>query len=292
MPKVDHLVLPVRSLDVARGRLTALGFTVAADASHPFGTGNACVFIGDGTYLEPLAVLDIDGYRQAIADGNMFTARDRAFRQSIGEDGFSALALASQDAQADHARFAGAGLPGGDMLEFSRPAKLPDGSQKLARFRLAFAGSRVGDSFSVFTCQRLNPLPSNRDALERHGNGVLALSRIVTVSPRPQEALPNLQLVLDVEGEVMATESAQLRTGNATLEVVAPSAFHQNFGANDAEAGVPLSGLTAAAVVFRVGDLAVTRAILADNDVAFVNKGGRILVAAAPGQGVVFAFEE
>jgi hypothetical protein len=29
---------------------------VAADARHPFGTENACVFFADGTYLEPLAL--------------------------------------------------------------------------------------------------------------------------------------------------------------------------------------------------------------------------------------------
>ena len=52
---IDHLVLPTDSLGVARARLSALGFTVAPDAQHPFGTGNCCVYLQDGTYLEPLA---------------------------------------------------------------------------------------------------------------------------------------------------------------------------------------------------------------------------------------------
>ena len=57
---LDHLVIPVTDLKAARSRLTRLGFTVAAEARHPFGTENACVFLADKTYLEPLAVGDPD----------------------------------------------------------------------------------------------------------------------------------------------------------------------------------------------------------------------------------------
>ena len=38
---LDHLVLPVDTLTQARRRLSNLGFTVADDARHPFGTENA-----------------------------------------------------------------------------------------------------------------------------------------------------------------------------------------------------------------------------------------------------------
>ena len=50
---LDHLVLPTRSLEIARQRLSALGFVVAPTGVHPFGTENACVFFAGGTYLEP-----------------------------------------------------------------------------------------------------------------------------------------------------------------------------------------------------------------------------------------------
>ncbi|NKC02735.1 VOC family protein [Ochrobactrum haematophilum] len=42
---VDHLVLPVEQLDEARARLSLLGFTVAPNAQHPFGTANVCSFL-------------------------------------------------------------------------------------------------------------------------------------------------------------------------------------------------------------------------------------------------------
>ena len=136
---LDHLVLPVGSLAAARARLGSLGFTVAPDALHPFGTENACIFFRDGTYLEPLGVASRETCEAHALAGNVFVARDRAFRFRCGEDGLSAIVLKSADAAADHERFRKAGLSGGEPLEFSRPFKLADGTSAEASFRLAFA---------------------------------------------------------------------------------------------------------------------------------------------------------
>ncbi|MEO1399011.1 MAG: VOC family protein, partial [Pseudomonadota bacterium] len=37
---IDHLVFPVADIGAARERYTQLGFTVAPDGKHPFGTEN------------------------------------------------------------------------------------------------------------------------------------------------------------------------------------------------------------------------------------------------------------
>ena len=105
---LDHLVLPTRDLDVARARLTALGFVVAPTGIHPFGTENCCVFLADGTFLEPLAVGDEQAAMKAIAEGNVFVARDRIYRNSHGDEGFSAGA-GYHNADADQARHVEAG---------------------------------------------------------------------------------------------------------------------------------------------------------------------------------------
>ncbi|HXV30060.1 MAG TPA: VOC family protein, partial [Sinorhizobium sp.] len=118
---LDHLVLPVAGLAQSRRRLTDLGFTVAEDARHPFGTENACVFFSDNTYLEPLAVASREECEAAALDGNVFVARDQAFRFRQGPEGLSAIVLATPDATEDHIRFRSHGISGGDMLEFSRP---------------------------------------------------------------------------------------------------------------------------------------------------------------------------
>jgi len=55
---------------VARARLTSLGFVVAPTGIHPFGTENCCVFLADGTYLEPLAIGNEQAAIDATAAGN------------------------------------------------------------------------------------------------------------------------------------------------------------------------------------------------------------------------------
>src|SRR5690606_15381247 len=115
----DHCVLPVADLSVARRRLASLGFNVAPEGIHPFGTANACVYFADGTFMEPLALADPRLAMSTARDGNIFTRRDLAYRYRCGSEGFSALVFGTAEADADHARFAGAGFPGGDMLGFS-----------------------------------------------------------------------------------------------------------------------------------------------------------------------------
>ena len=79
---LDHLVLPTASLDVARARLTSLGFVVAPTGIHPFGTENCCVFLADGTYLEPLAVGDEQAATKRHCRGQCLRrARPRLSRQ-------------------------------------------------------------------------------------------------------------------------------------------------------------------------------------------------------------------
>lgn len=272
---VDHLVLPVSDLDVARQRLSALGFCVAPNGHHPFGTVNACVFLPDNIYLEPLAVADQQKAEAAIAAGNEFIIRDRLFRQHRRE-GLSAIVVQSDDAGADHAAFAAAGISGGEMLEFSRPVRLPDGQESISSFRLAFAAEPSEERFFLFSCQRLNPLPVDRAALESHANGVLGLKRMFIQTGR--EGYLNLMATV-LEGDICdITNGHAFETANLSVEVVV---------GNEANMGLLAIGL-----VFAVADLEVTETLLTANGVGHVKTSDGIVVPAAPGQGVAFLFEE
>ncbi|WP_245297372.1 VOC family protein [Rhizobium oryziradicis] len=273
---VDHLVLPVSDLEIARARLQSLGFCVAANGRHPFGTENACIFLPDNTYLEPLAVVDAAEAEGAITNGNLFVARDKVFRQHRAE-GLSAIVVQSEDAIADHAAFAAAGVgASGDILEFSRPVRLPDGQESISSFRLAFAIEPLVETFFLFACQRLNPLPVDRDALETHANGVLGVKRVLM-----QTGHKNYQELMT---PVFGRASREITNGHAfdarnmSVEVVV---------GNDASIGIVVLAL-----VFTVADLKVTEAVLAANGVCHVRTQDEIVVQAAPGQGVTFLFEE
>jgi len=290
MPRLlDHLVLPVGDLAVARQRLEALGFTVAADARHPFGTENACVFFADKTYLEPLAVGQREDCEAAAVAGNVFVARDQAYRFRRGQHGFSAIVVSSADAGADDARFRRAGLSGGAVLEFSRPMQLPDGTAATGSFRLAFASDLRAPDFFFFTCQRVQPLPSDRSVLETHANGVIGMSDVVLSEPNPTDFQYILQEVVD-EREVTAHSfGMDIETANVKISVLNPAGMQGFFGR---ATSTHARGLRGRAIVLKVADLAVTERHLTANSVEFIRKDKRLIVPEAPGQGVIFAFGE
>jgi hypothetical protein len=285
---IDHLVLPVAGLPQARAALERLGFTVAPDARHPFGTENACVFLEDGAYLEPLAIGDRDAYDHSAEEGNVFTARDRQVRRFSPDAGLSAVVLATSDAVAEDAGYRSAGVSAGEILEFSRKLALADGGEVTASFRLAFAADQRSPAFFLFSCQRINALPRDIGALARHANGVTGLREIVLSAGHPDEECHLLETVLAEQG-VRQGNSIVFDTRNGSLRVIEepiPSAGSPA----DPSAAVP--GLRGHTVVFAVADLAVTEAVLAANDVPFLRRDNRLIVAEATGQKVVFAFEE
>lgn len=287
--RLDHLVLPVTSLDTARTRLTALGFTVAADAAHPFGTENACVFFADKTYLEPLAVGERETCEAAARAGNVFVARDQAYRFRNGPDGFSALVFLTEDAAGDHACFVEDGLSAGAPLDFSRSMRRADGSEAVASFRLAFAADLRAPDVFAFTCQRLLPLPADRAALEHHENGVTGIRAVILSEKNPtdfQYLLQRLAGTRDVEAHSFGMD---LDAENARLSVLTDEGLEAFFGL------APLGqerGLKARGIVLAVADLAATEQLLVSRDIAHEKRGGRLLVPPTPGQGALLAFEE
>src|SRR5262245_24756250 len=153
---IDHLVLPTAELDVARARLSALGFTGAPVGVHPFGTTNCCDYLARGTFREPRTIGDPAAAALASRAGNVFVSRDSAYRTHHGQEGFSALVLGTADAAADHERFNRHGISAGEMLEFSRPFVDAAGRSDIAGFRLAFAADRGQQDAFFFTCERVN----------------------------------------------------------------------------------------------------------------------------------------
>lgn len=283
---LDHLVLPVAELERARKRLSDLGFTVAEEARHPFGTENACVFFSDSTYLEPLAVASREECEAAALAGNAFVARDHAFRFRQGPEGLSAIVLGTPDAATDHIRYRSCGISGGEMLEFSRPMRLPDGREGLGSFRLAFAADLRAPDFFLFSCQRIRALPVDA-ALLNHENGVLGIAEVVLSEPNPTDFQYLLQEAVD-EREVAAHSfGMDIQAGSAKLSVMNPAGMEAFYGRS---VSATERGLRGRAVVFRVTDLEATRALFAQNDIEFAEMGGRLIVPEAPGQGVIFAF--
>lgn len=285
---VDHLVLPVIDLTTARLRLSELGFSVAPDARHPFGTENACVYFADTTYLEPIAIADRQIYDAKALAGYEFVRRDRAFRFRIGQNGLSAVVFKSNDAAADLEAFSHAGLSAGELFSFSRPFTRADGSEAIAGFRLAFAADLRSPDLFFFTCERLEPL-SPPDTLLAHQNGVTGLSQILIGEDNPMDFEPQFQALCQAKDIDIHPHGITIDAKTARISVFSHDYLEQKYGLARIDSQ---RGLQARAVVFSVDALANIGDILEKNAVVHDKGADYITVPPAPGQGVTFIFRE
>lgn len=281
--RLDHLVLPVADLAIARERLSALGFTVAPDGYHPFGTSNCCVYFENGTFIEPLAVTDQIQAEEATRSGNVFVARDRQYREMAGEDGLSAVVLQTEDARADHKRFEADGISAGPILDFSRPFVGPDGKSDAASFRLAFAAEEPSDETFFFTCQRVNAPAVDRSALQRHENGATLIDRIVFSSGAPEEHIPFLSSLLESEPSAADADAVFFQLANTAIAVLSEE--------SDDETQSGEAQLRARAIKFECADTQKLADLLEANEIVYDLTDGRVIVAPARGQGIFFIFE-
>ena len=245
---VDHCVLPVEDLALARSRHEALGFTVAPDARHPFGTENACVFFEDGTYLEPLAVAQREDCEATAAKGNVFTARDQAFRFRNGNEGFSAVAFASDNADRDHKAFEAAGWSAGKKLLFGRTMVGSDGRSGRATFKNAFGADLRSPDCFFFACQRVKMPSVDRSAHMQHANGATGITRIVASEPNPTDFQYLLQMLTGNRETHADSFSMEVASANVLFEICSPDGLRAHYGVErgKAERGLRLEGIVLA----------------------------------------------
>lgn len=273
---VDHLVLPVPSLTVARQRYEALGFTVNKDGIHPFGTSNCCVFIENGVYLEPLAVHDEAVIAEKITQ-NSFVMLDTKFRSIMGNDGLSALALQTSDAEADKRNFAGDYDSGPSPLKFSRKAIHPDGSEDTLSVDGAFCLNSSSPALSLFTCewQGDQSVISKIKTAPAHENTVLATIGVDLISNDLPNALAYLNHGFSGEFEAAANGGYALKAPNCHLTLK--------------QGDKPLQ---ASCVTFHAASLEAVAKCLEKAAIAFDSNADTITVAPEMGQGVTMKFTE
>lgn len=282
--RLDHLVLPVSTLADARAFFDALGFVVAPEAAHPFGTANACVFFADGTYLEPLAIADAGLCAREARAGNVFVARDRAFRDGQGVPGFSGIAFVSDSAEADHAAFAAAGIAEGEIYQFSRVFDAAGGRRTLT-FRLAFAGLPSVPGLFLFGCQAL-VAKGDRSALTGHANGVTGIKRLVLAASNPAASAGFLGSATGAVPTVSGGGLA-LDLGHGAIEVLDAAGLKARYGRR-----VGADGLRMAGVVLGVRDIEAVRERANGAGIATTVAEGRLLVDFLGSAQAFFAFEQ
>jgi hypothetical protein len=280
---IDHLVLPVTTLTLARSRLTSLGFRVAPDARHPFGTGNCCVFLSDQTYLEPITIVDRTRADIAAAEGVTFVKRLKRFTERQGE-GFAMVALASTDAESDRVAFEKAKIGGGAVYRFGRTATLPDGSEQEIGVATAFTEFPDAGNATFFACQHLNKgVLFQPDYLE-HPNGALGITAVVAVAEDPGEFAGFLAGATGKRKPKLGKSGIEARGKRQSFAILTPAGFRARY---DLDPPNPRRGMLFAA--FDLDVLELERAAGYAGSRA-MRQEDRIVVPATPGVGAVIAF--
>ena len=286
---IDHLVLPVANIDVARERYENLGFVVAPDGKHPFGTENCCIFFKDGTFLEPLGIAHRETCEAKALKGNSFVANDQAYRFRRGIEGFSHLVLKSVDAKADDKLFKKSGFSGGKMVRFGRSFKTPAGESGRVSFHLAFAADKRSPDSGFFTCEVKDPPQVDRSPLMAHENGVVGLKEVVLSEPNPTDFQYFLQVYLNQRHMEADSFGMSFAAGNGQITVLSPEGLNAFYGLE----GTRLErGMRFEAFVLAVENLANMKAMLDQRSIGYRQLPHRLVVDAAPGQGAAIVFEE
>ena len=288
--EIDHLVLPVSSLQDARERYEQLGFTVNADGIHPFGTANCCMFFENDTYLEPLAINDMVNVAEGLTAGNSFLIMDHNYRQTFGDEGCSGFALKTDDAERDRDLFIKAGMAERSIFAFERDARQPDGSVD----RLSVAGSYcVEESFPgcSFFCVEWK---GDKDSIARirkaqpHQNGVKGVIGATLLAKMNETCRHFLETGLDTKLELTGDGSYLARLPGADI-VVETDIGKIDYISDDLSDDQKV--LSIASVTFEVEDCERLKFNLSNNRVSFEDREGEIIVPPARGQGVPFIFK-
>ncbi|MEM7208863.1 MAG: VOC family protein [Pseudomonadota bacterium] len=286
---LDHFVLVARSIADARKCYTRMGFNVAPDGVHPFGTHNANMYFHAGAMIETLAVENQAKYKMAIESGNTFVKNDAAFRNANGEHGFSHIVFTSINADIDHKKFSGLGFSGGDIVSFSRQFSQPDGKVETVAAKLCFATHPKSHCGYYFTCEDIIVPEIDRSSLLEHENGALGPNHAISCSNKPSEYFNFLKSVVDPNKVQNHGESVECEFPNGRALIVTPQVLEQEFGMAHTNFG---TDLIHRGLVFGVDDLRKTEALFARNEIPFMQCNDRIVAQPEPQNGVFFAFEQ
>lgn len=289
MRLIDHFVLVAGNLSDARELYQRMGFSVAPNGVHPFGTHNANMYFRDGPMIETLSIENPIKYSKAIENGNTFVSNDAVFRAAHGDEGFSHIVVTSADADMDHDGFLERGVSGGDVVSFSRQFDQPDGKEGTVAVKLAFATPSNARSGFYFSCEDIVVPVIDRSSLLDHENGTLGAKHVISCSLEPLTYADFIKELFESNETCVNDQSVDCLAPNGRASIVTPKALARDFGIKHSCDGADLLHRV---LVFGVTDLQKTEALFNQNQVLFKRHNERIVTQLRPGSGLFFVFEQ
>jgi catechol 2,3-dioxygenase-like lactoylglutathione lyase family enzyme len=270
-PAIDHAVLCVHDLDRARAFYERLGFTLTPRAQHPWGTSNHLAQM-QGSFIELLAVTDPARIAAPEAGQFSFGAFNAGFLAKRA--GMAMLAFASDDARADQRDFAARGLGATAPLDFSRLARLPDGSDVTVSFTLAFATDAAMPDAAFFVTQKHAPQHFWKPQYQRHANGATAVREVMMVADPPDHAADFLARLLG-RAAVAGPAGHRIALDAGAVTIMDAGQLQGRCPLAARNGGTRFVGIRVA-----VADVVAAEAILRANDVPFRRHGAALQVDA------------
>lgn len=289
MRLIDHFVLVAGNLSDARKLYQRMGFNVAPDGIHPFGTYNANMYFRDSPMIETLSIENPIKYSRAIETGNTFVINDSVFRSALGDEGFSHIVVTSADADKDHEGFLKRGVSGGDIVSFSRQFEQPDGEVDTVAVKLAFATPSKAQTGFYFSCENIVVPVVDRSSLLDHENGTLGAKRVISCCREPLIYADFIKELFEANETCVSDQSVDCIVPNGRASIVTPELLARDFGVKHSCNG---ADLLHRGLVFSVTDLQKTEALFDQNHVLFEPYDNRLVVQLSPEPGPFFAFEQ
>lgn len=289
MRLIDHFVLVAGNLSDARKHYRRMGFNVAPDGVHPFGTHNANMYFRDGPMIETLSIENHIKYSEAIEAGNTFVKNDAAFRTAQGDDGFSHVVVTSTDADMDHDGFLERGVSGGNIVSFSRQFEQPDGRVETVAAKLAFATHPKARCGFYFTCEDIVTPAIDHSLLLDHENGALGAKHVISCSREPLTYVDFLRGLFESNEIRVSGQNVDCLVPNGRASIVTPEVLAQDFGMKHSLTG---ADLLHRGLVFGVSDLQRTKALFTQNQILFERNNERLVTQLSPEPGPFFVFEQ
>lgn len=273
---IDHTLINVDDLEAARKIYLRLGFSPTPRGRHPqWGTGNYCMMLEDG-YLELIGVVD-----QAEYAAN---APNRGSRRR--DNGLSAIALASDDAELAKASLTEVGIDAAGPKNLSRLLEGEDGEAE-PRFHILHLPDGATPGISMFICRHLTPDLVRQAGWTTHRNGACRIKSVAVPVDDPLGLVEDYQRLFG-HGAITSTDNVvAVRTGGASILFARDEdleALYPDLLPDPDEAPCP------AVITLQVKDVELTGRVLADAGFPVVREGRAVMVAAEDACGVALAF--
>lgn len=186
---LDHVVIAVRDLQAAADAWGRLGFMVSPRGLHSphMGSGNHTIMFGED-YVELLGAVAPQPHNEPM----------RRFLEE--REGLERCALTTLDAEAGVEALRERGLAAVGPVEFSRPVPVPGGGETEARFSVfQWPEEEAPGGVRIFACQHHTREVVWIPELQRQGNGVIGIRRVLVADADPDGAAAHLARLLDGE---------------------------------------------------------------------------------------------